>query len=122
MRGSGQDDNKPKSLDNEKFDDDDMGMSIQLQDVWFRYPTRDTPVLRGLSLEVRIAFISNLRLRTCLTDTCVQIKEGQFAAIVGPSGNIAYLSQSRRIPSSNVVQDVERRRSSRCWRGKIVPI
>lgn len=89
MRGSGQGDNKPESLDNEKRDDDDMGMSIQFQDVWFRYPTRDTPVLRDLSLEVRIAFMSILSLRTCLTDNCDQIKKGQFAAIVGPSGKLA---------------------------------
>lgn len=41
------------------------GVRIELKDVWFQYPTRDVPVLRGLNMKV---------------------EEGQFAAIVGPSG------------------------------------
>ncbi|GAW26831.1 putative ABC transporter [Rosellinia necatrix] len=44
---------------------DDRGVSIDLRDVWFRYPTRDVPVLNGLNMT---------------------IAKGQFAAIVGPSG------------------------------------
>jgi ATP-binding cassette subfamily B (MDR/TAP) protein 1 len=41
------------------------GADIELRDVWFKYPTRDIPVLRGCSMEIR---------------------HGQFAAIVGSSG------------------------------------
>jgi ATP-binding cassette subfamily B (MDR/TAP) protein 1 len=41
------------------------GADIELRDVWFKYPTRDIPVLRGCSMKIR---------------------HGQFAAIVGSSG------------------------------------
>ncbi|SPO01760.1 related to multidrug resistance protein [Cephalotrichum gorgonifer] len=43
----------------------DDGVQIQLQDVHFKYPTRDVPVFEGLSLT---------------------IEKGQYAAFVGPSG------------------------------------
>jgi ATP-binding cassette subfamily B (MDR/TAP) protein 1 len=39
--------------------------NIELRDVWFKYPTRDVPVLRGCSMTIQY---------------------GQFAAIVGSSG------------------------------------
>ncbi|KAL1843116.1 hypothetical protein VTJ49DRAFT_3063 [Mycothermus thermophilus] len=65
MRGTDQVKGSRGSLEDRGLGDGDMGVGIQFQDVWFRYPTRDVPVLRGLSLE---------------------IKTGQFAAIVGPSG------------------------------------
>lgn len=42
-----------------------MGPKIELQGVWFKYPTRDVNVLCGLDMT---------------------IEKGQFAAIVGPSG------------------------------------
>lgn len=42
------------------------GADIEFNNIWFQYPTRDTPVLKGLSLSIR---------------------HGQFAAIVGPSGS-----------------------------------
>ncbi|KAJ2996459.1 hypothetical protein NUW58_g973 [Xylaria curta] len=45
--------------------DNDQGVRIELRDVWFKYPTRDVPVLNGLNMT---------------------IAPGQFAAIVGPSG------------------------------------
>ncbi|RYP56759.1 hypothetical protein DL771_011627 [Monosporascus sp. 5C6A] len=41
------------------------GAKIEFLDVWFRYPSREAPVLSGLNMI---------------------IEEGQFAAIVGPSG------------------------------------
>jgi ATP-binding cassette subfamily B (MDR/TAP) protein 1 len=41
------------------------GADIEFRDVWFTYPTRDVPVLRGCS---------------------IKIQHGQFAAIVGSSG------------------------------------
>jgi ABC-type multidrug transport system fused ATPase/permease subunit len=50
------------------IEDDEKGIQgpkIELRDVWFKYPTRDIPVLRGLNMTV---------------------EKGQFAAIVGPSG------------------------------------
>jgi ABC-type multidrug transport system fused ATPase/permease subunit len=40
-------------------------MSIELDNVYFKYPTRSTPVFKGLSLK---------------------IEKGQFAALVGASG------------------------------------
>ncbi|KAI0403945.1 ABC transporter-like protein [Xylaria palmicola] len=45
--------------------EDERGVKIELRDVWFKYPTRDVPVLNGLNMT---------------------IAKGQFAAIVGPSG------------------------------------
>lgn len=32
---------------------DNRGVKIELKDVWFRYPTRDVPVLTGLDMTVR---------------------------------------------------------------------
>ena len=40
----------PSSGDEEK---DNRGVKIELKDVWFRYPTRDVPVLTGLNMTVR---------------------------------------------------------------------
>ncbi|ORY18177.1 ABC transporter-like protein [Clohesyomyces aquaticus] len=51
-------------VDDEKKGDI-KGPRIELRNVWFRYPTRDVPVLRGINMT---------------------IERGQFAAIVGPSG------------------------------------
>ena len=42
------------------------GADIEFKNVWFQYPSRNTPVLRGLS---------------------ISIEHGQFAAIVGSSGS-----------------------------------
>lgn len=53
------------ALDPNAVGDDDRGVRIELRDVWFKYPTRDVPVLNGLNMT---------------------ITKGQFAAIVGPSG------------------------------------
>ncbi|PBP25821.1 P-loop containing nucleoside triphosphate hydrolase protein [Diplocarpon rosae] len=60
---------KGKDLDfteSEKNEKAIRGVRIELRDVWFRYPTRDVPVLTGLDMT---------------------IEAGQFAAIVGPSGS-----------------------------------
>ncbi|ORY63890.1 ABC transporter-like protein [Pseudomassariella vexata] len=44
---------------------EEKGVKIELHNVWFKYPTRDVPVLSDLNMT---------------------IEKGQFAAIVGPSG------------------------------------
>lgn len=46
---SGKDLDLPSSEDEEK---DHRGVKIELKDVWFRYPTRDVPVLTGLDMTV----------------------------------------------------------------------
>ncbi|KAH8900186.1 ABC transporter [Thozetella sp. PMI_491] len=46
--------------------DNEKGVEVEFQDIWFEYPTRPVPVLKGLNLK---------------------IAAGQFAAIVGPSGS-----------------------------------
>ncbi|KAH8902161.1 P-loop containing nucleoside triphosphate hydrolase protein [Coniochaeta sp. PMI_546] len=66
MRARDYADGPLKSLDLGNLGDDDKGVKIQLQNVWFRYPTRDVSILNGLDMT---------------------IEKGQFAAIVGPSGS-----------------------------------
>ncbi|KAK3332340.1 P-loop containing nucleoside triphosphate hydrolase protein [Cercophora scortea] len=66
MRVRDQIDGRLNSLDFGNIGDNDLGVKIEFQNVWFRYPTRDVPILNGLSLT---------------------IEKGQFAAIVGPSGS-----------------------------------
>jgi ABC-type multidrug transport system fused ATPase/permease subunit len=57
-----------------------QGVKIELQNVWFQYPTRDVPVLNGLNMTV------SLRVTPDISTDHWQIEKGQFAAIVGPSG------------------------------------
>jgi ABC-type multidrug transport system fused ATPase/permease subunit len=45
------------ALDLNTLGDDDRGVRIELQDVWFRYPTRDVPVLNGLNMTVSTLII-----------------------------------------------------------------
>ncbi|KAK4153850.1 P-loop containing nucleoside triphosphate hydrolase protein [Chaetomidium leptoderma] len=66
MRSQDRADGRLISLDVGNIGDGDMGVKIQFQNVWFKYPTRDVPILNGLNLT---------------------IGKGQFAAIVGPSGS-----------------------------------
>ncbi|CAK7232957.1 hypothetical protein SEUCBS140593_008439 [Sporothrix eucalyptigena] len=54
------------SLDVGDLGPEDQGVKIEFRDVWFRYPTRDVPVLNGLNMT---------------------IEKGQFAAVVGYSGS-----------------------------------
>ncbi|OAA65488.1 spermidine/putrescine import ATP-binding protein potA [Niveomyces insectorum RCEF 264] len=54
------------SLDVGDLGAEDQGAKIEFRDVWFRYPTRDAPVLNGLNMT---------------------IEKGQFAAVVGHSGS-----------------------------------
>jgi ABC-type multidrug transport system fused ATPase/permease subunit len=50
----------------EQIPDTDGGVKIELQDVYFKYPTRDVSIFKGLNLT---------------------IEKGQFAALVGASGS-----------------------------------
>lgn len=45
-------DGKLVSLDIGDLGADDKGVKIEFRNVWFRYPTRDVPVLNGLNLTV----------------------------------------------------------------------
>ncbi|KAL7624970.1 hypothetical protein AAE478_004184 [Parahypoxylon ruwenzoriense] len=65
MRSKAENNEHGITLSDEVVDEDNRGVKIELQDVWFRYPTRDVPVLSEINLT---------------------IEKGQFAAIVGPSG------------------------------------
>jgi ABC-type multidrug transport system fused ATPase/permease subunit len=52
MRGKDRVDGDLVSLDIGNIGDNDMGVKIQFQNVWFRYPTRDVPILNGINLTV----------------------------------------------------------------------
>ena len=52
MRARDYDDGRLKSLDVGNLGDNDKGVKIQLQNVWFRYPTRDVSILNGLDMTV----------------------------------------------------------------------
>ncbi|KAI0914184.1 ABC transporter-like protein [Ustulina deusta] len=65
MRVSDRPEGPGAALNFSTVDDADRGVRIELQDVGFKYPTRNVPVLNGLN---------------------ITIEKGQFAAIVGPSG------------------------------------
>ncbi len=53
MRKQDHPDGRLVSLDLGNIGDNDKGIKIQFQNVWFRYPTRDVPILNGLNLTVR---------------------------------------------------------------------
>lgn len=57
--------NKDTAAEGEGIPDAEGGIKIELEDLHFKYPTRDTPVFKGLNLTV---------------------EKGQFAALVGASG------------------------------------
>ncbi|KAI1330122.1 P-loop containing nucleoside triphosphate hydrolase protein [Xylariaceae sp. FL0255] len=54
------------TIDLEHLGKDGNGVKVEIKDLWFKYPTRDVPILNGLNMT---------------------IEKGQFAAIVGPSGS-----------------------------------
>lgn len=56
LRAKDNSDGRLISLDKGDIGDDDMGVKIEFRNVWFKYPTRDVPVLSGLSLTVRYEF------------------------------------------------------------------
>jgi hypothetical protein len=41
-----------------------QGVKIELKNVWFKYPTRDVPVLNGLNMTVSIEMRENLQKLT----------------------------------------------------------
>ncbi|KAI6264090.1 hypothetical protein MCOR28_010140 [Pyricularia oryzae] len=66
LRSTKDDDSQLSSLVRGDLGQGDKGVKLEFNNVWFRYPTRDVPVLNGLDLTV---------------------EKGQFAAVVGPSGS-----------------------------------
>lgn len=52
MRTKDSTDGRLISLDLGNIGDNDKGVKVQVQNVWFKYPTRDTPILNGLDLTV----------------------------------------------------------------------
>lgn len=55
MRPRGETESKGVALDLANLDDEEkgpQGVKIELQNVWFKYPTRDVPVLNGLNMTV----------------------------------------------------------------------
>lgn len=51
------------SLDIGDLGAEDQGVKIELKDVWFRYPTRDAPVLNGLNMTVSTIFLHKQKYR-----------------------------------------------------------
>ncbi|KAL1881476.1 hypothetical protein VTK73DRAFT_3538 [Phialemonium thermophilum] len=76
MRAEDYADGRLISLDLGNIGDNDKGVKVRLENIWFKYPTRDVYVLRGLD---------------------ITIEKGQFAAIVGPSGKFYAPSAGRII-------------------------
>lgn len=54
MRRSEDTEGRLRSLDVGDLGEADQGVKIEFRDVWFRYPTRDVPVLNGLNMTVRL--------------------------------------------------------------------
>lgn len=84
IRGSRNEDTVPTT---EQVPDTDGGIKIELQDVHFRYPTRDVSIFKGLNLT---------------------IEKGQFAALVGASGSgktsiVSLLERFYDIPRGRVL-------------------
>ncbi|KAI1816680.1 ABC transporter-like protein [Poronia punctata] len=69
-----QTDGPTNDINPELDDEEEEGVRVELRDVWFKYPTRNVPVLRGLN---------------------ITIEKGQFAAIVGPSGTLLPIKLER---------------------------
>ncbi|KAI6372713.1 hypothetical protein MCOR25_003679 [Pyricularia grisea] len=66
LRSTKDNDSQLSSVNSGDLGEGDKGVKLEFKNVWFRYPTRDVPVLNGLDLTV---------------------EKGQFAAVVGPSGS-----------------------------------
>ncbi len=52
LRRNERDEGRLVSLDIGDLGTQDQGVRIEFRDVWFRYPTRDAPVLNGLNMTV----------------------------------------------------------------------
>jgi ABC-type multidrug transport system fused ATPase/permease subunit len=65
MRQHDQVDGRLISLDFGNLGEDDKGVRIEFSNVWFRYPTRDIPVLTGLDLTVRLCIVDSTVLLIC---------------------------------------------------------
>uniref|UniRef100_L7JCX2 Spermidine/putrescine import ATP-binding protein potA n=1 Tax=Pyricularia oryzae (strain P131) TaxID=1143193 RepID=L7JCX2_PYRO1 len=89
LRSTKDDDSQLSSLVRGDLGQGDKGVKLEFNNVWFRYPTRDAPVLNGLDLTVR-SYAVKLKHKqsTCLVLIAnSQVEKGQFAAVVGPSGS-----------------------------------
>jgi ABC-type multidrug transport system fused ATPase/permease subunit len=75
--------NKDIVADTEQIPDTVGGVEIELQDVYFRYPTRDISIFKGLNMHVSL---SKHGRHNCSCSDPPQIQKGQFAALVGASG------------------------------------
>jgi ATP-binding cassette subfamily B (MDR/TAP) protein 1 len=64
MRPRQEAENKGVALDLDSLDDEEkgaQGVRIELKNVWFRYPTRDVPVLNGLDMTVSFRMTPELQ-------------------------------------------------------------
>jgi ATP-binding cassette, subfamily B (MDR/TAP), member 1 len=58
---------QPLPTDAEDKDDSEKGVKLEFQNVWFRYPTRDAPVLNGLNMVVGTPDMTlNTAKQTCI--------------------------------------------------------
>lgn len=48
--------------------DDNRGVRIELQNVWFQYPTRNAPVLNGLNMTVCFRIEADFGVMLTITD------------------------------------------------------
>jgi ABC-type multidrug transport system fused ATPase/permease subunit len=65
MRRRGNAEAEGVTLDLSGLDDEEkgpQGVKIELKNVWFRYPTRDVPVLNGLNMTVSLNMMICFRL------------------------------------------------------------
>jgi hypothetical protein len=113
MRGNDHVDGKLVSLDVGNLGDNDMGVKIQFQNVWFRYPTRDVPILNGLNLTVSG---NHLDGRT-KTDTLVhRLRRDSLRPLLGHQVcHVKLRTKGTDIDTS--FQDLEKLQSSPCSRG-----
>ena len=49
--------------DSEENEKGPQGVKIELKDLWFKYPTRDVPVLNGLNMTVSTAIRYEVQLQ-----------------------------------------------------------
>ncbi|KAK3991535.1 hypothetical protein QBC44DRAFT_393102 [Cladorrhinum sp. PSN332] len=78
MRGKDQVDGRLEPLDTGNIGDDDMGVKVQFQNVWFRYPTRDVPILNGLNLIIEKGQFAAITTVISLLERFYSVKTGRI--------------------------------------------